>query len=682
MSTQRAIVWLLGISLVGSAASGEVKSTGPQEQIRAWAKYALLGEQSPQSPAEKSLPATGLSPGIPFSFVYGGKPSAKLLPGWRQTNHEESAADGRERRVATYADPATGLEVTCEATLFAGYPAAEWVLQFHNSGKADTPILENILPLDATLGVPENGSVVLHHARGSVCGPTDFLPIDEPVPPGAKIQLVPMGGRSSNGCLPFFNVQWPGGGLVGAIGWSGQWAMRLHRDQGPQLMLQAGQQKTHLVLHPGETIRTPRMLLVSWDGNDRFRGHNLLRRLLLEHYAPRINGEAALPPLTHNTAIDDAGLNAVTERNQLDAIRAEASLGIEGYWLDAGWFEGGWPSGVGSWTPKRDAFPRGLRPLGDAAHRQGMKFVVWFEPERVDPHSRIGKEHPQWVLHAGGGDGLFNLGDPAARQWLTDYLSKCIGDWGIDIYRNDFNIEPLGFWRAADAPNRQGMTEIRYIEGLYRTWDELRRRHPGLTIDNCASGGRRIDLETLSRSYPLWQSDTQCCGQAMPVQDQVQTAGLSLYVPLHSGGCWSVNPYCFRSIATMGTHFCGDLARWPAAESRRAIAEVKALRGLYEGDFYPLLEINHDEHSWCAWQFDRPELGRGFAMVFRRAQNPYVTTEIALRGLDAKANYEVVLSETYEAKPARTMRGAELARLRVTLDAAPASALISYRKTD
>lgn len=622
----------------------------------------------------------GLAPAIPFSFVYGGKPSAELLPTWRPAHQQQAVADGRERHAASYTDPATGLEVTSNVTLFLGYPAVEWVLQFRNAGQAETPILENILPLDLAVGVPAKGNVVLHHSHGSTCAATDFLPIDEPVPPATKIELSPHGGRSSNGCLPFFNLQWPGGGLVGAIGWSGQWAMRLQRDQGPRLTLQAGQQKTHLVLHPGEAIRTPRMLLVLWDGDDPLQGHNLLRRLLLEHYVPRIGGEVVLPPLTHNTWFMFNTGNTVTEQNQLDAIRSEAALGIEGYWLDAGWFEGGWPTGVGSWVPRHDAFPHGLKPLGDAAHRQGMKFVVWFEPERVHPQSRIGKEHAPWVLRAGGGDGLFNLGDPAARQWLTDYLSQCIVDWGIDIYRNDFNIEPLPFWQAADAANRQGVAEIRYVEGLYRMWDELRSRHPGLMIDNCASGGRRIDLETLSRSYPLWRSDTQCCGKPMPVQDQVQTAGLSLYVPLHAGGCWSADPYCFRSIATTGASFCPDLAKVPAAEGRRAIAEMKALRPLYQADFYPLLEINTSEHGWCAWQFDRPELGRGFAMVFRRAQSEYVTAEIALHGLDSKANYEVIRAETYEPGSGRTMSGMELAHLRITLDTAPGSLLITYRK--
>jgi alpha-galactosidase len=224
------------------------------------------------------------------------------------------------------------------------------------------------------------------------------------------------------------------------------------------------------------------------------------------------------------------------------------------------------------------------------------------------------------------------------------------------------------------------MAEIRYVEGLYRMWDDLRERHPGLLIDNCASGGRRIDLETISRSYPLWRSDSQCCGQAMPVQDQVQTAGLSLYVPLHAGGCWSIDPYCFRSIATTGTNLCPDLAKFSVADARGAFAEMKALRPFYQGDFYPLLEITGSEHGWCAWQFDRPDLGRGFAVAFRRARSPYVTAEIALHGLDAQARYEVILAETFDPQPARTMSGSALARLRVTLDVAPSSVVIRYRK--
>ncbi len=618
------------------------------------------------------------APEIPFSFLYGGQSSATLLPTWQRTHREETAANGRQRHTITYTDPASGLEVRCEATVFAAHPAIEWVLSFRNTGAADAPLLEAIRPLDLRLQAPA-GEVMLHRAHGSTSAATDFLPIDESVAPNARLHFAPSGGRSSDGALPFFNLAWNGGGLAGAVGWSGQWAMQVERNGDRQLTLRAGQQTTRLKLHPGESIRTPRVLLVNWHGGDRMRGHNLLRRLLLAQYVPRHNGQIAVPPVTQNTWFTFNSGNDVTEANQLQAIEAMAPLGVEAYWLDAGWFEGGWPSGVGSWVPRAGAFPRGLKPLGDAAHKKGMKFVLWFEPERVSPGSRIAREHPAWVLHQGNGDGLFNLGDAAARRWLTDLLSRRISEWGVDIFRNDFNIDPLRFWQAADSPDRQGMTEIRYIEGLYALWDELLQRHPGLVIDNCASGGRRIDLEMLSRSIPLWRSDTPVGGKAMPVWDQVQTAGLSLFVPLHASGLWGFDPYTRRSVATTGASISLNTMTegFSTRQARRGIAEIKALRPLYLGDYYPLLNINLDERQWSAWQFDRPELGRGFGMFFRRSGSPYASIEAGFRGLDANAIYEVSLAD---AGTTQRMSGAKLSRLTIAIASAPGSALITYRR--
>jgi alpha-galactosidase len=278
-----------------------------------------------------------------------------------------------------------------------------------------------------------------------------------------------------------------------------------------------------------------------------------------------------------------------------------------------------------------------------------------------------------------GDNALFALGEPKACEWLTDYLSRCIADWGIDIYRNDFNIDPLPFWQAADAPDRQGMAEIRYIENLYTMWDDLRRRKPGLTIDNCASGGRRIDLETISRSYPLWQSDTQCCGKPMPVWDQVQNAGLSLYVPLHSAGVWAFDPYQFRSIATTGTSICSaSTDKETLAQARKMTDQEKLLRPLYLGDYYPLFETTLNEHDWCGWQYDRPESGAGFALLFRRDRSPYTAVDVQLRGLDSGSSYTVENVDTGEK---RTLTGEAMSKqFKVEIPEAPGSVLMRYQK--
>jgi alpha-galactosidase len=654
---------------------------------QAWAVGAFLGKAVPHAP--KSLLDASRPP---FSFTYGGKSSREFLASWERKTSDVAEVDGRQKHTITYADPVSGLQVVCELSRFADFRAVEWVLYFRNTGKTNTPILEEIRPLDLGIATPADSSVMLRRGNGSRCAPSDFQPTDEPVAVPAEINLAPNGGRSSDGVLPFFNLQWHGGGLVGAIGWSGQWALRLQRVTGGALTLQAGQQLTHFTLHPGESVRTPRILLTLWQGHDPLRGHNLFRRLLIAHYQPKRNGEVAVAPLAWLSWFAFNAGNDVNEENQIDWVARTAKTGIEGYWLDAGWFEGGWPGGAGTWVPGAKRFPRGLKPIGEAARKAGMPFVLWFEPERVAANSAIAREHPEFVLKCKksvadpasqmpAGD-LFNLGDPAARVWLTDYLSKCFAEWGVDIFRNDFNIEPLRFWREADAPDRQGITEIRYIEGLYQLWDDLVRRRPGLTIDNCASGGRRIDLETTSRSYPLWRSDNQCGGKANPVADQSQTAGLSLYVPQHAAGAWAFDPYSFRSVATMGASLCPDIRNkdLPVDAVNLALGEVKELRPLYFGDYYPLFAINDSEQAWCGWQFDRPELGRGFGMVFRRAKAANASADVALRGLDPQAKYEVEFRDSYVVKEKRTMTGAELAQQHIEIGSAPGSLLILYRK--
>ncbi|MDR3710827.1 MAG: alpha-galactosidase [Capsulimonadaceae bacterium] len=586
---------------------------------------------------------------FPFSFVYDGCASADFLPDWVQHTETVPLTPRGQCTASTLTDPATGLAVRVETTRFPDSQAVEWVLKITMTGASDTPVIEKIRPLDLGIKAP-TGNVVLRHAHGSTCTATDFLPIDTSLSPGGHIDVAPHGGRSSNGALPFFNLEYAGGGLVCAIGWSGQWSLHVERDGESGILLNAGQQTVQLKLHPGEEIRTPRMLLVPWSGRDRYAGHNALRRLLIEHYLPRIDGEIVQTPIAANTWFTFNQGNEVTEENQKVAIADFAKSGIEYFWLDAGWFEGGWPSGAGSWVPKKEAFPRGLRPLADDAHAKGMKFVLWFEPERVTSQSLIAHDHPEWVLHCANEkvDALFDLGNPAAREWLTDYLAKCLIDWDVDVFRNDFNIDPLPWWQATDTPDRAGITEIRYVEGLYAMWDELRRRKPGLTIDNCASGGRRIDLETISRSYPLWQSDTQCCGHDEPVQNQVQNAGLSLYVPQHTAGAWGLDKYNVRSVATSGYALSSDIAKSDelSALVRKATAEVKALRPYYLGDYYPLLPITLDSSAWCGWQFHRDDLRGGFVMLFRRGESPYTNADVKLHGLAKASQYALTDCDT------------------------------------
>jgi alpha-galactosidase len=192
-------------------------------------------------------------------------------------------------------------------------------------------------------------------------------------------------------------------------------------------------------------------------------------------------------------------------------------------------------------------------------------------------------------------------------------------------------------------------------------WDELLTRHPGLMIDNCSSGGRRIDLEMCSRSVPLWRSDTSCSpGHAD--WNQAQVAGLSQYVVLQTACAWTPAAYDVRSAQTGGliTQLDYRAPDFPTARAQALLAEAKANQKYWYGDFYVLTRPSAALDHWCAYQAHRTDLGGGVVYVYRRTESPYPLMELAPRGLAAEARYRVELITEALEKSEREMTGAEL----------------------
>ena len=393
----------------------------------------------------------------PFSFTYGGRSSEVLLPGWEYSDKAESGGK-TTRRSVRYECPRTGLVLECLVTTYSDAAAVDWVCRLTNGGKTETPIIETFLPLSATFPAGKDDDYTLRWSNGDSYSPESFLPHDDPLAAGGVRQFAASGGRSSNGAgggaLPFFNCLGPKAGWVTAVGWSGQWAAEFARETNGDLTIGAGMETTHFRLRSGQSVRTPRIVLLRYHGDEMIRGHNRFRRLMLEHYVQRRDGAPVPPPVAHNTAatVYRSGREA-TEENQLAIIAKAAKLGAEAYWMDAYWYPRPWHTNVGNWYCRENDFPGGLRPLADAAHREKMQFVLWFEPERVAPGTQFDREHPEFLLKVSAtGNRLFNLGDPAARRFLIDFLDERIKRWGVDVYRNDFNVDPLPYWQQNDGP--------------------------------------------------------------------------------------------------------------------------------------------------------------------------------------------------------------------------------------
>jgi alpha-galactosidase len=648
-----------------------------------------IGEKIPLSvvPVPEAMPVT---------FLLDGKPLRDLLPTWRFNALPETTKDGITTHPMTWTDPISGLELRLDLLSFADFPAIEWVAWLRNTGKSDTPLIENIQAMDVLWATPGDPQVL--RSRGSGGSPNDFQYQADPLASTNSLRMAPSGGRSSNVWLPFFNLDGGGEGVICAIGWTGQWAAEIARDDNNRVRMRAGMEKTSLKLHPGEEIRTPRILLLPWAGES-ISGHNELRRFIIAHHTPHPGGRQIIAPFT----MGEWGATPTKDQLANIALWKRERMAYEYYWIDAGWYgpseawrpdeiSNAWGSQVGNWYACPYAHPNGMKPISDAAHAAGKKFLLWIEPERAVTGTMIDKDHPDWLI----GDRspyvsrLFNLGNPEACAWLTDFISGLIDKYGIDLYRQDFNFDPLPYWQSADAPDRQGMTEIRYVMGLYAFWDGLLARHPDLIIDNCASGGRRLDLETIGRSIPLWRSDYQCSAQS-PDGAQTHTLGLSYWLPLHGTGVaggWTRagDTYNFRSHLSAALSFGGLPAREEATHpefdwnwQRRMGNDYLRARPYFYGDYYPLTDSSPDPRQWGAMQMNRADLGEGLVLALRRQQSAFVTASFLLRGLNDDAEYELQDADS-GAVTRCSGRSLRETGLTITMEHPRQSRLVFYRK--
>jgi alpha-galactosidase len=585
--------------------------------------------------------AQAFSHAPPFSFRYGENVSADFLKSWSLQRRSRQIDQERTEYTLVYRDPSTHLSVRCVGIAYRDFPTIEWTVYFKNEGQARTPILQDIQGLDADFDGEATNAAILHHSEGSSAAPTDYQPLETTLTPKANEHFASRGGRPTDGNLPYFNLAFPGHGVIFVIGWPGQWSVDVAQDQSNDVHVSGGQESTHFWLAPGEEVRTPLCVVQFWDG-DWIDGQNLWRRWMVAYNLPRPGGQLPRPFLASGSSRFTLEMQGANEENQKEFIAGVVKLGIpiNHWWMDAGWYpftKGWWQTGT--WYPDPKRFPQGLRPISDFAHARHLKVVLWFEPERVTAGSWLDQNHPEWLLGADGKDKLLFLGNPQARKWLVDHVSQMIVEQGLDVYRQDFNFAPLELWKWRDTKDREGITEIEDVEGYLAYFDELQRRFPSLLIDTCASGGRRNDLETLRRAVPLDRSDYLY----EPISQQGHTFGLSLWVPFFGTALNSFDPYTFRSQMAPAISLGMNPEQMASGQLalKHLLAQWHEVTDFYYGDFVPLVPYSMDSSAWMAWEFSRPESGTGVVQVFRRENSPFSAAQFKLRNLEPAARYIV-----------------------------------------
>ena len=241
------------------------------------------------------------------------------------------------------------------------------------------------------------------------------------------------------------------------------------------------------------------------------------------------------------------------------------------------------------------------------------------------------------------GNVMLRLDSEEGYAWMRDTLVTAFSEWGVDIYRQDFNINcSTYFWESADEPDRSGITENHYITNLYRLLDELLETFPNLLIDNCASGGRRLDYEMMKRSVPMWYTDYPCTDHCNPVGTHYHIESLNQWLPYFSGGFWGniYLPYWWMSAFGITTSFPTIVS--DASQLRDIVTTYGQMRRFMGKDYYLLKEAVYDDSTPQCFAYVDTDTDEALVLCFTREKTEDGRITFTLRGLDPEADYRIV----------------------------------------
>ncbi len=467
---------------------------------------------------------------LPFSFIYSGK----TYNGFSSENFSLKSKNitkgkGKESAELVF-DFVDDIKISVLITHYFSHGVTEWTVRFKNCGKENTSIFENL----KTEIILEGGLPVLKGILGDHVNKYKPYIIDLSK---EKANFTSDSGRATHVNFPYFNLEHGDGGTMLAIGWAGTWNASFVYDGSKTVYSASAVNGLKTYLKANETIRTALFVMAPYKVRDEHYSTNFWRSWFIEHNLPKADEKGTeLSPFSTCCLASDTGLpnsdgsiseRCTTWRPSLEKMIKE-DVKVDFRWFDAGWYirpdgrseETDWWGTVGTWALDPIKWPEGtFLESTDFARANGMKTLVWFEPERVTDPENLAKNYGynvDWAIRVEGeGTISNNIGDPECFRWTTDRICKMLRDNKVEMYREDNNCNAAKLWAHLDAiegENRSGITECKFIDAHYRMWDEfiactLSNGGCGF-VDSCASGGGRNDLESMRRGVPLLRSDS------------------------------------------------------------------------------------------------------------------------------------------------------------------------------
>ena len=667
------------------SSKGEDSMYGSSDYVNKYADTAAMDAWLKEHVTDKSTP--------PVTFLAGSKSSDSYA--WEKTVgekrqviyfEEEMPCESIELPI-TYRCKELSLRVELTLISYTGYPVVEYTATLYNEGEGNSKKVSNLLSADYAVESKE-GAHFLHASRGATTTYTDFEPLSYELKNKKYFEVTD--GKPTGTYIPYFNVEnkEQNTGTIAILNWQGNWKAEFTpSDTG--VSMKAGQHTVNVVLQKGESLDFPGMVLLFYKG-DRMNGQNVYRRWLYRCNQFREQGKKMKET---NVLVCPEQYNILSNKKTISLyVKTGLVEYIDKFNIDGGWYdtEGHTWYHTGNWFTVKKDYPQGIAQLSKLVHNEGLKFAVWYEPERVAWGTQTtealkamkgmiipGADGKALTDYSSVPDGysyvILDYSNPEVVEWVVNMLNTQFEENEIDQYRQDFNTWPHNHWLALDRTRqdelgipRIGYTENKYCKGYLDVYAGILEENPEMYIDACASGGMRNDLSTIRYSFMHTRSDYWADIESA----QLQTYGSSMWFMYWGTGFSSAdyNDYDVRS------HIGNSIGVGASTEAQAellkgALTQWKHFAGYLFYDYYPLSEYAGTSKKTMSLQYDSPEEGIGMLITYFRKNDTFT---VCPRGLDPKALYEVWDYDNKEGT-LKQMTGAELmAGIKITSTASTA----------
>ena len=551
---------------------------------------------------------------------------------WHVQGHRIDHAEGSETLVIELGDEHYPFAVELFYRIFDGEDVLERWARISNRDRKESVVLQQAY--SAAWWLPLADRWRLRYLHGGWARETQI--IETSLTPG-KVVLESRRGVTGHQLNPWFALgvegtlsEELGEVWTGAIAWSGSWKLVFETTPSGRSQVTGGWNEfdSPIVVEPGASVDLP-VFAGCYSSSGYGGASRAWHAYQLRHI---FSGEARSPhspsfpsrstrrpaepqhrPVLYNSW--EATGFAVNEPDQLRLAELAASIGIELFVLDDGWFRGRVHdrAGLGDWTVDDAKFPKGLAPLIDRVHELGMDFGLWVEPEMVNPDSDLYRAHPDWVYHFATRSRtqarhqlVLNLARADVAEWIYATIDRLLTDNNVQFIKWDMNrhfSEPG--WPAMTGNNPERVW-IDHVRNLYDILERLRAAHPDVSFEACSGGGGRLDLGISLASIRCGPRTTPMLRDRIAIQEGFT----QIYAPL-SMMAWvtdSPNPitqrrlpleYRFHVAMAGALSIGGDLTQWSSADLAKAtelISQYKAIRHIVQrGRLHRLASTRHGQ---------------------------------------------------------------------------------------